>query len=135
MTQPLKGMSHVAKSIASGEFSKRIEVKGNDEIAQLGLSLNHMAEALEKFENADPGEFDIIFMDIQMPVMDGYEATKRIRTCRHPDADKILIVAMTANAYPEDSMRARNYGMNEHLPKPISQQKLIETVLKVLSKN
>lgn len=50
MTQPLKGMSHVAKSIASGEFSKRIEVKGNDEIAQLGLSLNHMAEALEKFE-------------------------------------------------------------------------------------
>ena len=54
---------------------------------------------------------------------------------KRPDAATVPIIAMTANAYPEDSMRARNYGMNEHLPKPISQQKLIETVLKVLSKN
>ena len=74
-------------------------------------------------------------MDIMMPEMDGIQATGIIRAMKRPDAATVPIIAMTANAYPEDSMRARNYGMNEHLPKPISQQKLIETVLKVLSKN
>ena len=70
-----------------------------------------------------------------MPEMDGIQATGIIRAMKRPDVATVPIIAMTANAYPEDSMRARNYGMNEHLPKPISQQKLIETVLKVLSKN
>ena len=67
--------------------------------------------------------------------MSGFQATGIIRAIKRPVSATLPIFAMTANAYPEDSMRARNYGMNEHLPKPISQQKLIETVLKVLSKN
>lgn len=92
-------------------------------------------EALERFENADPGKFDIIFMDIQMPVMDGYEATKRIRTCRHPDADKILIVAMTANAFEEDVRKARSVGMNAHASKPVDIDKLKQTVRSLKKEN
>ena len=70
-----------------------------------------------------------------MPVMDGYEATKRIRTCRHPDADKILIVAMTANAFEEDVRKARSVGMNAHASKPVDIDKLKQTVRSLKKEN
>ena len=76
-------------------------------------------EALELFRQSQPGDYDMILMDVQMPVMDGYEATRRIRACGHPMAERIPIVAMTANAFAEDVRNALNAGMNGHLSKPI----------------
>jgi signal transduction histidine kinase/CheY-like chemotaxis protein len=77
------------------------------------------ADALDKFKASPAGYFDLIFMDVQMPNMDGYEATRRIRSLNRPDAATVPIVAMTANAYREDIERAKESGMNEHLAKPI----------------
>ena len=72
-------------------------------------------EAVELFRNSEQGEFDVILMDIMMPVMNGYEATKRIRSLDREDAKKIPIIAMTANAFTEDRIRAKEAGMNEHV--------------------
>ena len=77
-------------------------------------------EAVELFRNSEPGEFDVILMDIMMPVMNGYEATKMIRSLDREDAKKIPIIAMTANAFTEDRIRAKEAGMNEHVAKPIN---------------
>jgi len=75
--------------------------------------------AVERFNAAPPDRYDMILMDVQMPVMDGYEATRRIRACGHPRAREIPIVAMTANAFAEDVRHALDAGMNGHLSKPI----------------
>ncbi|MDE5832546.1 MAG: response regulator [Desulfovibrio sp.] len=82
--------------------------------------------AVEKFGASAPGYYDIIFMDIQMPVMDGYESTRQIRASEHPDAVSIPIVAMTANAFNEDVQRALQAGMNDHVPKPIDIKELFK---------
>lgn len=82
------------------------------------------AQALERFEASPEGYFDIIFMDIQMPVMDGYEATRRIRSLSRKDAEKVWIVAMTANAFVEDIRLSREAGMNEHCAKPVDPERL-----------
>lgn len=95
------------------------------EIAENGI------KAVEKFKNSKIGEFDIIFMDIQMPVMDGYMATKNIRELNREDAKSIVIVAMSANAFSDDIQKARYYGMNDHIPKPIDIKKLIN-ILKAI---
>ncbi len=84
------------------------------------------AEAVQKFEQSPEGYYDIIFMDIQMPVMDGYEAAKRIRALSRSDAGSVWIVAMTANAFVEDIRMSRNAGMNEHCSKPVDPDKLHE---------
>ena len=91
-------------------------------------------EVVEEFQNSEPGEFDLIFMDIQMPVMDGYEAARCIRSCGHPDASRIPIVAMTANAFEEDVRRAMEAGMNAHIAKPIGVEKLIRVVAGLVKK-
>ena len=70
-------------------------------------------EAVELFRNSEPGEFDVILMDIMMPVMNGYEATKMIRSLDREDAKKIPIIAMTANAFTEDRIKAKEAGMEE----------------------
>ena len=70
-------------------------------------------EAVELFRNSEPGEFEVILMDIMMPVMNGYEATKMIRSLDREDAKKIPIIAMTANAFTEDRIRAKEAGMDE----------------------
>jgi signal transduction histidine kinase/BarA-like signal transduction histidine kinase len=76
-------------------------------------------QAYEAFTLAPPGRFDVILMDVMMPVMNGYDATEAIRNCSHPQAKSIPIIAMTANAYQEDVERAMAAGMNAHIAKPI----------------
>jgi CheY-like chemotaxis protein len=71
-------------------------------------------------------------MDIQMPIMDGYEATRKIRKLKNPETANIPIIAMTANAFEEDRQKALEAGMNEHVSKPIDLARLLEAVKKVL---
>ena len=85
-------------------------------------------EAVELFRNSELGEFDVILMDIMMPVMNGYEATKMIRSLDREDAKKIPIIAMTANAFTEDRIRAKEAGMNEHVAKPVDMELLIKVI-------
>ena len=87
-------------------------------------------EVVELFRNSKPGEFNVILMDIMMPVMNGYEATKMIRSLDRDDAKKIPIIAMTANAFTEDRIRAKEAGMDEHLSKPIVIDEVIKTILR-----
>ena len=89
-------------------------------------------EAVERFQNSEPGEFDVILMDIMMPVMNGYEATKKIRSLDREDAKKIPIIAMTANAFAEDRIRTKEAGMDEHIPKPIDVKLLIKVIHKLV---
>lgn len=81
-------------------------------------------EAVEKFRNSGQGFYKLIFMDIQMPVMNGYEAAEAIRKLERPDAQTIPIIAMTADAFAEDVKKAHNAGMNEHIAKPLDIGKL-----------
>ncbi len=95
-------------------LSEILSMEGADcEIAQNGRL------ALERFGESKEGEFDAILMDVQMPVMNGYEATRAIRALRREDAKTIPIIAMTANAFAEDEKEALHAGMNVHLSKPI----------------
>ena len=87
-------------------------------------------EAVQIFESSRIGSIDAILMDVMMPVMDGLEATKRIRSLDHPDAGSIPIIAMTANAFEEDVQKTLAAGMNEHLSKPINRKLLVSTLLK-----
>ena len=85
-------------------------------------------EAVELFRNSEPGEFDVILMDIMMPIMDGYEAAKMIRSLDREDAKTIPIIAMTANAFTEDRIRAKEAGMDEHIVKPVDLGLLIKVI-------
>ncbi|MDO5145557.1 MAG: response regulator [Eubacteriales bacterium] len=89
-------------------------------------------EVSRKFENTDPGYYSLILMDIQMPVMNGYEATRRIRESSHPEATSIPIVAMSANAFAEDVQEATAAGMNAYLTKPVNAALLESTLVEVL---
>lgn len=90
-------------------------------------------EGVEKFTKSIPGYYDVIYMDVRMPVMDGYHATAAIRNSVHPQSKSIPIIAMTANVFAEDVERARAAGMNGHLGKPILVTDLIETTNAVLN--
>ncbi len=83
---------------------------------------------VERFASAKPGEFDAILMDVQMPVMNGYEATRHIRALEREDASSIPIIAMTANAFAEDVKEAMNAGMNAHVAKPVDMEVLKRTI-------
>lgn len=85
-------------------------------------------EGVEEFEQSKPHDYDLILMDMRMPVMDGLEATKRIRAMDRPDAKKIPIIAMTANAYIADMEISREAGMNAHISKPINLKRMYETI-------
>ena len=89
-------------------------------------------EAVDCFLQSKPGEFDMIFMDVQMPVMNGYEATRAIRASAHPLAKTIPIIAMTANAFEEDVQEALAAGMNAHTAKPVDMDKLKATIARLL---
>ena len=92
-------------------------------------------EAVELFRNSEPGEFDVILMDIMMPVMNGYEAAKMIRSLEREDAKKVPIIAMTANAFTEDRIRAKEAGMDEHIAKPVDVGLLIKVIHKLVEYN
>ena len=89
-------------------------------------------EAVELFRNSEPGEFDVILMDIMMPVMNGYEATKMIRSLDREDAKAIPIIAMTANAFTEDRLRAKEAGMDEHISKPVDVRLLVKVICELV---
>ena len=90
------------------------------------------AQALELFQRSPEGWYDLIFMDIQMPVMDGFEAARRIRALPRQDARDVWIVAMTANAFEEDIRQSRAAGMNEHLSKPVDVDRLLDILRRQL---
>ena len=92
-------------------------------------------EAVELFRNSEPGEFDVILMDIMMPVMNGYETTKMIRSLDREDAKAIPIIAMTANAFTEDRIRAKEAGIDEHVAKPVDMELLIKVIHKLVKYN
>ena len=131
------GQQEEARSSGDTDYSSRRillaeDIALNQEIAMEILSMTGVQvevadngrEAVEKFEASPEGYFDIIFMDIQMPVMDGYEATKLIRRLHRKDAENVWIVAMTANAFVEDIRLSREAGMNEHCSKPVDPERL-----------
>lgn len=91
-------------------------------------------DAFEKFRDSEPGHFDIILMDMQMPRWDGLEAARNIRALDHPDAKRIPIIAVTANAYFEDEQKCLEAGMNDHIAKPLDIQEFYKKVKKYLFK-
>lgn len=91
-------------------------------------------EAVEAFETSEPGFFDLILMDVQMPVMDGYEATRIIRSLDREDGREIPILAMTANAFSEDKAKSMACGMDGHISKPIDLKEVVEKIERVLKK-
>ena len=108
----------------------------NAEIAETLLSDNgakvsvvtNGQEVIDLFQNSTPDTFDAILMDIMMPVLDGLEATKAIRSLERPDAKSIPIIAMTANAFQEDAQKCFDAGMNAHLTKPLHIEEMISTI-------
>jgi len=104
-------------------------------LSTLGASCDEAGngqEAVKAFEASQPGGYDLILMDVQMPVMDGYEATKAIRKSSHPAAQAVPIIAITANAFVDDVRDAIDSGMDAHIAKPIQLDKLKSTIQRVL---
>ena len=112
------------------EVAKRLlEIKGfKTEEAENGKV------AVERFKNSKPWHYDCILMDIRMPIMDGFEATKEIRKLEREDAQAIPIIAMTANAFDDDIEASLSAGMNGHIAKPVNPKTLYETLAKILDK-
>lgn len=107
-------------------------------LAATGAEIEHVwngQEAVERFAAAPPGYFGLILMDIQMPVLDGLQATAQIRALPREDASQIPILALTANAFSEDIANALQAGMNDHLNKPIDVQRLYRVAASYLKKN
>lgn len=113
--------SYVAKTILE-DFSCSVDVAGNGQ------------QAVTKFEQSPENSYDVILMDVHMPVMDGIEATKRIRAMKRGDAKTIPIIAMTADAFDKEKTQTLDAGMNCHLPKPIDPDILFKTLSKYLAK-
>ena len=117
------------------------DIEVNREIAVMILSqagfnvdtATNGKEAVEKVAASNPGDYDVVLMDIQMPVMNGYEAAQAIRQLENKELANIPIIAMTANAFSEDIQNARNAGMNDHIAKPIDVGKMMETLTRILS--
>ena len=116
------------------------DIEVNREIAKMLLesegfivdTASDGSEAVEKVANAKPGDFDCVLMDIQMPIMNGYEAAKKIRKLENPELANVPIIAMTANAFSEDVKAALDAGMNAHIAKPIDVPNMLETLAKIL---
>ena len=104
-----------------GDAGFTVEIASNGQIA------------VDMLEQSEPGYYRLVLMDIQMPVMGGYEATKAIRSMSNRELASIPILAMTANAFEEDKKEALSCGMNGHIAKPIDVEKLIETLEKILN--
>ena len=90
-------------------------------------------DAVEMVASANKGYYDMVFMDIQMPVMNGYEATAAIRSLDKAAGESVPIVAMTANAFAEDILLSKNAGMNEHIAKPLDMTRLRDVMRRWLA--
>ena len=119
--------------VEDNELNREIAVELLNEYGFLVDTAENGAEAVEKVKKSKPGGYDLVLMDVQMPVMNGYEATKRIRALDDPAQAGITILAMTANAFDEDRKEALEYGMNGFLSKPIVVEELIDALQKNLS--
>ncbi|MDE7403969.1 MAG: response regulator, partial [Lachnospiraceae bacterium] len=119
--------------VEDNELNQEIAKTVLEEVGLIIDTADDGTEAVERIETTQAGTYDLILMDIQMPVMDGYEATRTIRALNDPAKANIPIVAMTANAFEEDRQRAFQAGMNGHVPKPIDIPKLLETLQEILA--
>ena len=162
ISKPLskRGLAYLFRNLANGESAegkspleqidsnafagKRLLLAEDNEInAEIAQEILGMAglvvewakdgkEALDRLTGSEPGYYDMVFMDIQMPVMDGYEATRAIRSSGREDLKEIPIIAMTANAFAEDVRAAMQAGMNQHVPKPLDVGQLMAVMKKWL---
>lgn len=129
---PLKGMNFLVaedNEINSEIISELLELSG----AKCDIAVNGK-EAVAMFTSSPEGKYDMILMDVQMPELDGYGATRAIRASGHPSAKTVPIAAMTANAFADDVKKARESGMNAHIAKPVSLEVLKATVSELKSK-
>lgn len=137
--EPDKVQSPMNYEDVSVEGLRALVVEDNDlnlEIATFLLENNGIdvesakdgLEAVDKFEHSTPGYYDVIFMDIMMPNLNGWDATRKIRSMKRADADRVPIIAMSANAFAEDIINSRISGMNQHLMKPLSEKKVLRTL-------
>ena len=111
--------------VEDNELNSEIAVEILNEYGFVVDTAENGAEAVEKVKNATPGDYDLVLMDVQMPVMNGYEATRQIRALADPALAGITILAMTANAFDEDRKKALECGMDSFLSKPIVMEELI----------
>ena len=121
----------LAKAI-SAEVSTEIAEAILNEVGIKVESVVNGQEAVDRTSVAKPGEFDLVLMDIQMPVMDGYTATTKIRELEDASVAYVPIVAMTANAFDEDRKETMNMGMNGHISKPIDIDEMLSTMKKCM---
>ena len=114
------------------EVNRIILIKILSSLGAVCDSANNGQDAVDKFEASQPGDYDLILMDVQMPVMDGYTATRTIRSSGHLSAKSVPIIAMTANAFVDDVREAIESGMDAHVAKPVQVDKLKAVIKEVL---
>ena len=111
--------------VEDNEINREIAVELIGETGALGECAEYGKQGVEMFAGKKPGYYSLIIMDIQMPVMDGYKATRAIRSLPREDGRQIPIIAMSANAFAEDISASREAGMNEHITKPLDVDRLM----------
>ena len=120
--------------VEDNELNAEIAKTVLEDVGALITRAENGQQALELFKEKPAGTFDVILMDLMMPVMDGYTATKKIRSLEHSDAKTIPIIAMTANAFQEDAEKCIAVGMNAHLAKPLNIEKMMTTICHLVKK-
>lgn len=118
--------------VEDNELNREIAIEILNTYGFIVYTAENGQEALDKVSASKPGEFDLVLMDIQMPVMDGHEATRRIRALENPVLSSIPIIAMTANAFDEDKKAALDSGMNGFISKPVVVEEVVEALNGVL---
>lgn len=130
MLSALEGKKFVV--VDDNLVNRRIVKRILEERSMLVEECSSGAEAIDKLKNIKSGDVDLVFMDVQMPMMDGYETTEKIRALNNPIAAALPIIAMTANAFEEDRKNALLHGMNSHVAKPFKLEELIGVLYKLL---
>ena len=120
--------------VEDNELNAEIAKTVLEEVGALITRAENGQQAVELFKEKPAGTFDAILMDLMMPVMDGYTATRKIRSLEHSDAKTIPIIAMTANAFQEDAEKCIAVGMNAHLAKPLDIEKMMITICRLVKK-
>ena len=118
--------------VEDNELNQEITVTILEEVGFIVDVANDGSVAVDIMKASEPHQYDLILMDIQMPLMDGYEATRQIRALENPDTAHIPIIAMTANAFDEDKKAALDAGMNGHIAKPIDVSKLLDLLWEIV---